>query len=103
MQRCWQGNPKSRCTFSQVADELQGLLARDQGDVGADQTGRLGPDQGAHSSQDYYLIAMKTISQSGVDGPLCAQDSHMDTKAGQDSDSDNRFQHYANRQVIRYK
>ena len=101
MQRCWQDNPKSRCTFSQVASELQGLLAGDRGDLGADQTGRLGADQGEPSSRDSYLIPMETITLSGMDSPSSAEDSHMDTKSGKDLMESQA--HYTNRSVIRYK
>ncbi|XP_038054123.1 hepatocyte growth factor receptor-like [Patiria miniata] len=72
MERCWQDNPKSRCTFSQIVNELDDLLARRRAHdtwtgVGGQGPGEHGEASGAQD--DSYLVPIQMETSFGVDGP----------------------------------
>ncbi|XP_038069370.1 plexin-B-like [Patiria miniata] len=74
MVRCWQDNPKSRCTFVQVANELEELLEGDRDYVAAPSAGVVGLRPIEHREEpgvtdDSYLVPMQQETAFGADGP----------------------------------
>ncbi|XP_038069473.1 plexin-B1-like [Patiria miniata] len=74
MVRCWQDNPKSRCTFVQVANELEELLEGDRDYVAAPSAGVVGKRPIKHREEpgvtdDSYLVPMQQETAFGADGP----------------------------------
>ncbi|XP_038069358.1 plexin-B-like [Patiria miniata] len=74
MVRCWQDNPKSRCTFVQVANELEELLEGDRDYVAAPSAGVFGMGPIEHREEpgvkdDSYLVPMQHETAFGADGP----------------------------------
>ncbi|XP_038069308.1 plexin-A4-like [Patiria miniata] len=74
MVRCWQDNPKSRCTFVQVANELEELLEGDRDYVAAPSAGVVGKRPIKHREKpgvtdDSYLVPMQQETAFGADGP----------------------------------
>ncbi|XP_038066354.1 plexin-A4-like [Patiria miniata] len=74
MVRCWQDNPKSRCTFVQVANELEELLEGDRDYVAASSAGVVGKRPIEHREEpgvtdDSYLVPMQQETAFGADGP----------------------------------
>ncbi|XP_038063594.1 tyrosine-protein kinase receptor Tie-1-like [Patiria miniata] len=71
---CWQDNPKSRCTFVQVANELEELLEGDRDYVAAPSAGVVGKRPIEHREEpgvkdDSYLVPMQQETAFGADGP----------------------------------
>ncbi|XP_038069442.1 plexin-B-like [Patiria miniata] len=74
MVRCWQDNPKSRCTFVQVANELKELLEEDRDYVATPSAGVVGMRPIEHCEEpgvkdDSYLVPMQQETAFGADGP----------------------------------
>ncbi|XP_038069390.1 plexin-A4-like [Patiria miniata] len=74
MVRCWQDNPKSRCTFVQVANELEELLEGDRNYVTAPSASVVGMRPIEHREEpgvtdDSYLVPMQQETAFGADGP----------------------------------
>ncbi|XP_038066814.1 plexin-B1-like [Patiria miniata] len=74
MVRCWQDNPKSRCTFVQVANELEELLEGDRNYVAAPSASVVGMRPIEHREEpgvkdDSYLVPMQQETAFGADGP----------------------------------
>ncbi|XP_038069514.1 fibroblast growth factor receptor 4-like [Patiria miniata] len=74
MVRCWQDNPKSRCTFVQVANELEELLEEDRDYVATPSAGVVGMRPIEHREEpgvkdDSYLVPMQQETAFGADGP----------------------------------
>ena len=76
MQRCWQDNPKSRCTFSQITSELGSLSLGnfdDQPALGAAgsvrKTERANRHERPDAEDEGYLVPMQMETAFGADGP----------------------------------
>ncbi|XP_038066372.1 plexin-B-like [Patiria miniata] len=74
MVRCWQDNPKSRCTFVQVANELEELLEGDRDYVAAPSADVVGMGPIKHREEpgvtdDSFLVPMQQETAFGADGP----------------------------------
>ena len=98
MQSCWQDNPKSRCTFEQVANELQDLLAKDCDyslAPGASADERVQTEAQDHCD-DSYLVPMQMETAFGAEGPCTDQGNQADYLKPTQQGSD-----YVNKSVIR--
>ncbi|XP_022104995.1 macrophage colony-stimulating factor 1 receptor-like isoform X2 [Acanthaster planci] len=71
MQRCWQDNPKSRCTFQQVANLLESLLSEDNDYTALTGAGRAGENQAEppEHPNESYLVPKQMETAFGVEGP----------------------------------